>query len=55
MLNSVSAGLSLPKGQVAAALEAAGIQPTARAEQLTLAELGKLSDQLFLLRKEELS
>lgn len=55
VLNSVSAGLSMPKGQVSAALEAAGIEPTARAEQLTLPELGKLSDQLFLLRKEELT
>lgn len=38
LANSLSAGLALPKAQVAAALHAAGIDPSRRAETLALAE-----------------
>ena len=51
VLNSISAGLSLPKERVTHALEAASVPPTARAEQLTLRELAALSDAL--VKKEE--
>lgn len=42
VVNSLSAGLSLGKEPVRAALSAAGIPETARAEQLTMAQFGKL-------------
>lgn len=45
--NAVSAGLGLDKVRVAAAMESAGIAPTARPEQLTLADYAALSDALF--------
>lgn len=45
-LNAVSAGLGLPKAQVAAAMEQAGIPLNARAEQLTLKMLGDFSNGL---------
>lgn len=45
-LNAVSAGLSLPKAQVAEAMERAGIAPNARAEQMTLEMLASFSNEL---------
>lgn len=45
--NAVSAGLGLDKACVAAAMESAGLAPTARPEQLTLADYAALSDALF--------
>ncbi len=47
VLNSVTAGLSYSKEQVAQALERAGIQPNARAEQLTMEQLAAFSNELF--------
>lgn len=44
--NSISSGLGLPKAQVAAALEAAGLSPTARPEQLTLEDFCALQKAL---------
>ncbi len=45
--NAVSAGLGLPKADVAAALQAVGAPPAARPEQLTLEQYAALSDLLF--------
>ena len=50
VINAVSAGLSLPKTLVAEALAAAEIVPNARAEQLSMTELARLSNAL--LREE---
>lgn len=50
VLNSVSATLCLDKQQLSAALAAAGVSPTARAEALTMNELCALSDVVFELR-----
>lgn len=47
VLNSASAGLSLPKEQVKAALERAGITPSSRAEQLTMEQLAAFSNEIF--------
>lgn len=44
--NSISSGLGLPKAQAAAALEAAGLSPTARPEQLTLEDFCALQKAL---------
>lgn len=44
--NAVSAGMSLPKPQVQAALESIGLAPTIRPEQMTLADFSALSDAL---------
>ena len=44
--NAVSSGLGLPKAQVAQALEAAGLSPTARPEQLTLEDFRRLQQAL---------
>ena len=46
LANSLSAGLELPKAGVQAALASAGINPTRRAETLTLDEWGKLCQTL---------
>ena len=46
-LNAVSAGLGLPKAQVALAMERAGIAPNARAEQITLEMLADFSNELL--------
>lgn len=46
LLNALSAGLGLPKAAVAAALEAAGTDPGARAETITLAGFAAISDQI---------
>ena len=44
--NSISSGLSLPKAQVMEALQAAGLSPTARPEQLTLQDFCALQKAL---------
>ena len=44
--NSVSAGLGVPKAEVTAALERAGLNPLARPEQLTLEDFCKLQQAL---------
>ena len=44
--NSVSAGLGIPKAQVSAALEKAGLAPTVRPEQLTLEDFCRLQEIL---------
>ena len=46
VLSNSLCGAGFDKERVAAALNAAGISPTARAEQLTLAQFAALSDQL---------
>jgi 16S rRNA (adenine1518-N6/adenine1519-N6)-dimethyltransferase len=46
LANSLSAGLALPKTAVQAALQQAGIDPTRRAETLTLEEWGRLAHLL---------
>lgn len=45
--NALSAGLELPKAEVARSLEEAGISPGARAEALTLDELAAAANALF--------
>jgi 16S rRNA (adenine1518-N6/adenine1519-N6)-dimethyltransferase len=42
LANSLAAGLALPKATVAAALRQAGVDPTRRAETLSLAEWGRV-------------
>ncbi len=44
--NTLSSALSLSKGQVAALLQAAGVSPTARAEQLQLEDFARIADGL---------
>ena len=44
--NAISAGLGLPKAQVTAAMEQAGLPATARPEQLTLEQFAALSRAL---------
>lgn len=44
--NSLAQGLHLPPGDVAAALERAAIDPSRRAETISLAEWGKIQDAL---------
>ena len=46
-LNSASAALSLPKGDVARALERLGLDPAVRGEALTIQQLAALSDLLL--------
>lgn len=46
ILNAVSAGLSMPKDALLAAIESAGLSPTARAEQLTLEQFAALANAL---------
>ena len=50
LLNSLSGGLALDKGSAVAALEAAGIEPTRRAETLSLQEWGALARALDAAR-----
>lgn len=45
-VNSISAGMALPKDRVADALQKAGAVPTARAEQLTMNQLAELTNLL---------
>ncbi len=51
--NSISAGLALPKADVAAALRQAGASPAARAEQLTFGQLARLSVLLDSEKEEQ--
>lgn len=46
ILNGLSAGLGLPKEEMARRLEAAGVSPSSRAEQLSLEEFARIADQL---------
>lgn len=46
VLNCLSAGLGLPKAEVASLLERAGIAPTSRAEQLALADFAAIANAL---------
>ena len=48
LANALSGGLRLPAKSIQAALEAAGIDPTRRAETLTLSEFARLTDHLRL-------
>lgn len=48
--NAISAGMGLPKAQVAAAIAACGLPPAVRPEQLTLEQYAALSDALEALR-----
>lgn len=45
-LNAVSAGMSIPKNQVAAALEKSGLDPNIRAEKMTMEELARFCENL---------
>ena len=47
VLNSLSTGLGKSKEELSAALQQAGIVPTARAEQLTMEQFGTLCNLLF--------
>jgi len=49
LLNCLSSALAIPKAEVAAALEAAQVDPRARAEQLALADFAKIADGLSAL------
>ena len=53
LLNSLSSGLALSKPVLTAAMEGAGIKASARAEELTLADFCRLSDQIFALKISE--
>jgi 16S rRNA (adenine1518-N6/adenine1519-N6)-dimethyltransferase len=46
LLNSLSSGLSRPKDQIRASLDAAGIDPQRRAETLSLDEWGMLAKRI---------
>ena len=45
--NSITSGLSLSKDDFKTACENADVSPTARAEALTLEELGRLADAIY--------
>mgnify|MGYP002264396086 CR=1 FL=1 len=45
--NSLSSGLGLAKDQTSAALQQAGLRPSARAEELTLEDFCRLTSQIF--------
>ena len=45
--NSLSSSLGLPKDEVGAAMDAAGVARNARAEQLTLEEFAALANALY--------
>lgn len=45
--NSISAGLGIPKNEIALALEKAGLERTVRAEKLTMEDFAKLTDILM--------
>jgi len=49
LANSLSSGLSLPKAECARAIEASGLGPNARAEELTLPQFAALSEQVAAL------
>lgn len=46
LVNSLSAGLGIEKGRVAAAVSGCGLSPNARAEELTLRDFAALADRL---------
>jgi 16S rRNA (adenine1518-N6/adenine1519-N6)-dimethyltransferase len=46
VLNSISASMSLDKGELSAILERAGVDPAARAEKLTLCDFAHISDAM---------
>lgn len=48
--NGISSGMGIPKQDVIAALEAAGLPATARAESLSMDELGRLCEELYNYR-----
>ena len=49
--NGISSGMGIPKQDVIAAIEAAGLPSTVRAESLTMDELGALCEELYALSK----
>lgn len=53
LANSLSSGLGMEKGQVGAALVQAQIEPSARAEQLTLEDFCRLTEVIFSVKKGE--
>ena len=54
LLNAVSAGLSVPKGDLAPVISSAGIDPSVRGERLSLEEFAVLADKLheYKMRSE---
>ena len=53
LMNSLTSGVALSKAQLAQALELSGIKATARAEELTLEDFCRLSDQIGALMNGE--
>ena len=53
LMNSLTSGVALSKAQLAQALEQSGIKATARAEELTLEDFCRLSDQIGALMNGE--
>ena len=53
LMNSLTSGVALSKAQLAQALEQSGIKATARAEELTLEDFCRLSDQIGSLMNGE--
>ncbi|MFN8491885.1 MAG: 16S rRNA (adenine(1518)-N(6)/adenine(1519)-N(6))-dimethyltransferase RsmA [Caldilineaceae bacterium] len=53
LLNTLSAGLHLPKSEVSAALPQVGIDPTRRAETLSLAEWGQICHIILPMGRDE--
>ncbi len=51
LVNTLSAGLGFEKGRVKSAIQAAGLDPDQRAEQLSVADFIKLSNRLSIHRK----
>lgn len=47
ILNSLSSGMGIDKSKITAAVEKAGLSPTARAEALTMEQLVELSNKIF--------
>lgn len=45
--NSLSAGLSLPKAEITALLDEAGIKPTARAEEMSMQQFADITEALY--------
>lgn len=48
--NGISSGMGIPKQEVIAAIEAAGLPTTVRAESLTMEELGNLCKELYKIK-----
>lgn len=53
LVNALSSGLAMEKGQVGAALVQAQIEPSARAEQLTLEDFCRLTEAIFSAKEGE--